>query len=57
MCPFSREFLIVSKAQEYSDLLEDTEWNERLNLNLLTSCYSDLLEDTEWYQRGICMQE
>jgi len=48
MCPFSREFLIVAKSQEYSDLLEDTEWKESFNLNMITSSYSDLLEDTEW---------
>ncbi|WP_320664586.1 hypothetical protein [Prochlorococcus sp. MIT 1223] len=48
MHPFTREFFQLIKINEYSDLLEDTDWGIK-NLNKVVSpLYSDLLEDTDW---------
>ena len=51
MHPFAKEFFQVTKAQEYSDLLEDTEWGVQTPHPFLVSGYSDLLEDTDWSTR------
>ena len=48
MHPFTKEFLRLRKSNEYSDLLEDTDWGFS-NINAVVDLfYSDLLEDTEW---------
>ena len=49
MHPFSKEFFQLTKINEYSDLLEDTEWGLNKINSLVGPIYSDLLEDTDWY--------
>ena len=51
MHPFSKEFFQVARTQEYSDLLEDTDWGLQRAHSYIISGYSDLLEDTEWNTR------
>tara|TARA_Y100001968_G_scaffold155837_1_gene142323 strand:- start:27 stop:203 length:177 start_codon:yes stop_codon:yes gene_type:complete len=51
MHPFAKEFFQVAKSQEYSDLLEDTEWGTQNSHPFIVAGYSDLLEDTEWSTR------
>ena len=48
MHPFTREFIQLKKAHEYSDLLEDTEWGLQRLIKFQSEPYSDLMEDTEW---------
>tara|TARA_Y100001968_G_scaffold54418_1_gene45652 strand:+ start:442 stop:591 length:150 start_codon:yes stop_codon:yes gene_type:complete len=48
MHPFTREFIQLTKLNEYSDLLEDTDWAIRNLKYVISPLYSDLLEDTEW---------
>tara|TARA_B100000700_G_C14721361_1_gene703919 strand:- start:495 stop:644 length:150 start_codon:yes stop_codon:yes gene_type:complete len=48
MHPFSQEFLQLTKNNEYSDLLEDTDWGFSNSNSSIAPIYSDLLEDTEW---------
>ncbi len=51
MHPFAKEFFQLAKSQEYSDLLEDTDWGSQKVHSFISAGYSDLLEDTEWNTR------
>ena len=48
MCPFAKEFSLLARTNEYSDLLEDTEWGVNIIKKFNFDNYSELLEDTEW---------
>ncbi len=53
MFTVSKELLILLRTNEYSDYLEDKDWNSSPNRLLLTNTYSDLVEDSEQFRNQL----